>query len=81
MTHSARRPIAASVISARAGSVVVFDAHVLHAASKNVSGARRRAVHVYYTRAGRQRQTDWGRYLGPAARAGFDAEERRMVGL
>ncbi len=68
-------------ISARAGSVVVFDAHVLHAASRNTSGARRRAVHVYYTRAGRQRQTDWTRYLGPEVRRQLDPEQRRMVGL
>jgi ectoine hydroxylase-related dioxygenase (phytanoyl-CoA dioxygenase family) len=68
-------------ISARAGSVVVFDAHVLHGASQNVTGARRRAVHAYYTRAGRARQTDWSRYLGAEARARLDAEQRRMVGL
>ena len=68
-------------ISARAGSVVVFDAHVLHAASKNISGDRRRAVHVYYTRAGRQSQTDWGKYLDPALRDDMDREQRWMVGM
>ncbi|MCB1498784.1 MAG: phytanoyl-CoA dioxygenase family protein [Bauldia sp.] len=68
-------------ITARAGSVVVFDAHVLHAASKNISGDRRRAVHVYYTRAGRRRQTDWVKYLDSAVIAELDAEQRRMVGV
>lgn len=68
-------------ISARAGSVVVFDAHVLHGASRNITGARRRAVHVYYTRAGRERQTEWARYLGAAARGRLDPEQRRMMGL
>jgi ectoine hydroxylase-related dioxygenase (phytanoyl-CoA dioxygenase family) len=68
-------------ISARAGSVVVFDAHVLHGASRNLTGARRRAVHVYYTRAGRPRQTDWARYLGPEVRGALDTDQRRMVGL
>jgi hypothetical protein len=66
-------------ISAGAGSVVVFDAHVLHAASRNLSGERRRAVHVYYTLAGRRSQTDWARYLAPAAVAALDSDQRRMV--
>jgi ectoine hydroxylase-related dioxygenase (phytanoyl-CoA dioxygenase family) len=68
-------------IAAPAGSVVVFDAHVLHAASRNLSGDRRRAVHVYYTRAGRRSQTDWARYLAPAVVAAFDPDQRRMIGL
>ena len=67
-------------ISARAGSVVLFDAHVLHAASRNLTGERRRAVHVYYTRAGRPSQTDWAKYLDPAVIAQLDPEQRRMVG-
>lgn len=66
-------------ISADAGSVVVFDAHVLHAASQNHSGARRRAVHGFYTRAGRRSQTDWRRYLAPGDLAALDPERRRMV--
>ncbi len=68
-------------ISARAGSVVVFDAHVLHAASRNISGARRRAVHVYYTRAGRPSQTDWSHYLPPDVRRVLVGEQRRMLGI
>jgi len=67
-------------ISARAGSVVVFDAHVLHAASRNLSGDRRRAVHVYYTRAGRRSQTEWAKYLTPTVVAEFDSDQRAMLG-
>lgn len=66
-------------ITAEAGSVVVFDAHTLHGASTNHSGDRRRAVHAYYTRAGRRRQTDWAKYLEPAVITALDADQRRMV--
>lgn len=68
-------------ISARVGSVVVFDGHILHAASRNLTGERRRAVHVYYTKTGRKRQTDWGTYLSAEVLARFEPEQRRMVGL
>lgn len=68
-------------ITAAAGSVVVFDAHVLHAASRNLSGDRRRAVNVYYTRAGRPSQTDWSRYLAPAVVTALAPDERRMLGI
>lgn len=68
-------------ITARAGSVVVFDAHVLHAASENITGDRRRAVHVFYTRAGRQSQTDWAKYLDSSVYSGLGSEQRRMLGM
>jgi ectoine hydroxylase-related dioxygenase (phytanoyl-CoA dioxygenase family) len=66
-------------ISAKAGSVVVFDAHVLHAASRNINGDRRRAVHVFYTRRGRKPQTDWSRYLEPEVLEALDPARRAML--
>jgi ectoine hydroxylase-related dioxygenase (phytanoyl-CoA dioxygenase family) len=52
---------------AAAGSVVVANAHVLHGASMNRDGRRRRVIHGYFTRRGRQLQTDFRYYASPAS--------------
>lgn len=63
------------------GSVVVTNAHVLHAASENRDGRRRRVVHAYYTRRGRAVQTDWARYVPSAVVDRMPDATRRMLGL
>lgn len=62
------------------GSVVVTNAHVLHAASINRDGRRRRVVHGYYTRRGRTIQTDWARYVPAAVLDKMPAPTRSMLG-
>jgi len=52
---------------ATAGSVVVTNAHVLHGASMNRDGRRRRVIHGYFTKRGRRLQTDFRYYGSPAS--------------
>jgi len=47
--------------------VVVTNAHVLHGASVNRDGRRRRVIHAYFTRRGRKCQMDFRYYSSPAS--------------
>jgi ectoine hydroxylase-related dioxygenase (phytanoyl-CoA dioxygenase family) len=67
--------------SAAAGSVIVTNAHVLHAASINRDGRRRRVIHGYFTRRGRKYQTDFRYYSSPAAIAKLPAACRALLDL
>lgn len=64
-----------------AGSVIVMNAHLLHAASVNRDGRRRRVVHIYFTKQGRRPQTDWARYVPAATRSSLSDSTRQLVGL
>jgi ectoine hydroxylase-related dioxygenase (phytanoyl-CoA dioxygenase family) len=64
---------------AAAGSVVVTNAHVLHGASTNRDGRRRRVIHAYFTRRGRNVQTDFRYYSAPAALAKLPPECRALL--
>jgi ectoine hydroxylase-related dioxygenase (phytanoyl-CoA dioxygenase family) len=66
---------------AAAGSVVVTNAHVLHGASKNRDGRRRRVIHGYFTRRGRKVQTDIRYYSSPAAIASLPDACRALLAL
>jgi ectoine hydroxylase-related dioxygenase (phytanoyl-CoA dioxygenase family) len=67
--------------SAAAGSVIVTNAHVLHGASTNRDGRRRRVIHGYFTRRGRPYQTDFRRYSSPAALGKLPAACRALLDL
>jgi ectoine hydroxylase-related dioxygenase (phytanoyl-CoA dioxygenase family) len=67
--------------SAPAGSVVVTNAHVLHGASLNRDGRRRRVIHGYFTRRGRKRQTDFRYYSSPASIARLPPSCRALLDL
>jgi ectoine hydroxylase-related dioxygenase (phytanoyl-CoA dioxygenase family) len=64
-----------------AGSVVVTNAHILHAASANPSGRRRRVLHGYFTRRGRPQQTQQRKYLSPEVQARVSPLARRVLAL
>lgn len=73
----------ASVVqaTAAAGSVVLINAALLHGASANRSGRRRRVLHIYYTgRDGRQ-HTDPKQYLSAATKAALPPQSRRVLRL
>jgi ectoine hydroxylase-related dioxygenase (phytanoyl-CoA dioxygenase family) len=64
-----------------AGSVVVTNGHILHAASANPSGRRRRVLHGYFTRRGRPQQTEQRRYLSPEVQARLSPQARRVLAI
>lgn len=64
-----------------AGSVLVINAHMLHAASMNRDGRRRRIAHVFYTTSGRRTQTDWREFVPADVRARLSGEQLALLGL
>lgn len=64
---------------APAGSVIVMNAHVLHGASTNHDGRRRRVIHGYFTRRGRKVQTDFEYYASPASLERLPASCRALL--
>jgi ectoine hydroxylase-related dioxygenase (phytanoyl-CoA dioxygenase family) len=64
-----------------AGSVVVTNAHILHAASANPSGRRRRVLHGYFTRQGHPQQTEQRKYLSPEVQARLSPLARRVLAI
>lgn len=67
--------------AAPAGSVVVTNAHLLHGASVNRDGRRRRVIHGYFTRRGRKYQTDFRYYSSPASLAQLPEACRALLDL
>lgn len=68
-------------VQAAAGSVVVINAHVLHGASMNHDGRRRRVIHGYFTKRGRKLQTDFRYYGSPASIARLPDSCRALLAL
>ena len=68
-------------VAARAGTVVAVDARIVHGASTNHDGRRRRILHIYWVRAGAPQQTEQRRYLAPELQARLDATTRRVLAL
>src|SRR5579871_393217 len=66
-------------VAAAPGSVIVTNAHVLHGASINKDGRRRRVIHAYFTRRGRRVQTDVVQYSSPAALAALPPSCRSVL--
>ncbi|MDE0965200.1 MAG: phytanoyl-CoA dioxygenase family protein [Candidatus Latescibacteria bacterium] len=63
------------------GTVVVINASLLHGASTNHSGRRRRVLHGYFVRKGAQQQTDQRKYLSPETKAILPPATRRVLAL
>ena len=64
-----------------AGSVIVTDAHILHGASANPSGRRRRVMHGYFTRCGLPQQLEQRKYLSPEVQARLSPLARKVLAL
>lgn len=64
-----------------AGSVIVTNAHILHGASANPSGGRRRVMHVYFTRKGLSQQLEQRKYLSPDVQARLSPLARKVLAL
>jgi ectoine hydroxylase-related dioxygenase (phytanoyl-CoA dioxygenase family) len=63
------------------GSVVVTNAHILHGASANHSGRRRRVLHGYFTRRSLPQQTPQREYLSAEVQARLSPLARRVLAI
>ena len=64
-----------------AGSVIVINAHILHGASANPSGQRRRVMHGYFTQSGLPQQLEQRKYLSPKVQARLSPLARKVLAL
>jgi len=63
-----------------AGSMIVFDSTLWHAAGRNVSGADRLAINHQFTRSFFKQQIDYVRALGNDAVMGLPARTQQLLG-
>ncbi len=66
---------------AKAGDVIVMNAHMWHGGTANRTGAPRRALHVYYTRWDQPQQQHQKRWLSTEVQARLSPEARRILAL
>ena len=64
-----------------AGSVIITNAHILHGASANPAGRRRRVMHGYFTQSGLPQQLEQRKYLSPEVQARLSPIARRVLAL
>ena len=64
-----------------AGSVIITNAHILHGASANPSGRRRRVMHGYFTQSGLPQQLEQRKYLSPEVQARLSPIARQVLAL
>jgi ectoine hydroxylase-related dioxygenase (phytanoyl-CoA dioxygenase family) len=65
----------------RAGTVVVFNAHVWHGGTSNTTQRPRRALHSYFCRRGRKQQLDQRAYIRPETRARLSPAAQHILGV
>ena len=68
-------------LTAPAGAVVVLNAHTWHGGTKNVSGERRRVLHLSYTRRDQPQQLVQQAYATPALRARMNEAQRYLLDI
>jgi phytanoyl-CoA dioxygenase PhyH len=69
------------VLTARAGDVLVLDAHVWHGGLANRTDRPRRALHAYYCRWDKPQQQYQKALLRPESQARLTAEQRALLAL
>jgi ectoine hydroxylase-related dioxygenase (phytanoyl-CoA dioxygenase family) len=69
------------LLTGRAGTVVVMNAHMWHGGTANRTAAPRGAMHVYYTRWDKPQQQYQKRLLRPETQAHLTAGARRLLAL
>jgi ectoine hydroxylase-related dioxygenase (phytanoyl-CoA dioxygenase family) len=65
----------------RAGTVVIFNAHLWHGGTRNTTGRPRRALHSYFCRRGRKQQLDQQAYVRPETLARLSPAAQHILGL
>jgi ectoine hydroxylase-related dioxygenase (phytanoyl-CoA dioxygenase family) len=69
------------LLTGKAGTVVVMNAHMWHGATANQTNQRRRAMHVYYTRRDKPQQLYQKKFLGPEVQSRLSPEARKILAL
>jgi ectoine hydroxylase-related dioxygenase (phytanoyl-CoA dioxygenase family) len=69
------------LLTGRAGTVVVMNAHMWHGGTANRTAAHRRAMHVYYTRWDKPQQQYQKRLLRPDVQSRLSHSARRILAL
>ena len=69
------------LVTGKAGTVVIMNAHMWHGGTANRTGQPRRAMHVYYTRFDKPQQQYQKRWLSPEVQARLSPEARRILAL
>ena len=69
------------LVTGKAGTVVVMNAHMWHGGTDNRASRPRRAMHVYYTRGDQPQQQYQKRLVRPEVRARLSPLGRRLLAL
>jgi len=69
------------LLTGRAGTVVVMNAHMWHGGTANRTVAHRRAMHVYYTRWDKPQQQYQKRLVRPAVQDRLSPAARKLLAL
>lgn len=69
------------LLTASAGTVVVFNAHVWHGGTLNRTAAPRRALHAYFCRRDQPQQLDQRAYLRPETRERLTPAEQYILAV
>ena len=64
-----------------AGTVVIFNSHLWHGGTRNISGRPRRALHSYFCRRGLKQQLDQRAYVRPETLARLSPAARYILGV
>jgi ectoine hydroxylase-related dioxygenase (phytanoyl-CoA dioxygenase family) len=69
------------LVTGKAGTVVVMNAHAWHGGSANRTDRQRRAMHVYYTRGDKPQQQYQKKWVRPEVQARLSPLGRRLLAL
>ena len=69
------------LLTGKAGTVVVMNAHMWHGATANRTGGPRRAMHAFYTRWDKPQQQYQKKLLSPEVQAHLNPELRKLLAL
>jgi ectoine hydroxylase-related dioxygenase (phytanoyl-CoA dioxygenase family) len=69
------------LVTGRAGTVVVMNAHMWHGGTDNRTGLPRRAMHVYFTRGDKPQQQYQKKLVGPEVQARLGPLARKLLAL
>jgi len=69
------------LVTGKAGTVVVMNAHMWHGGTDNRTGFPRRAMHVYYTRGDKPQQQYQKKWVRPEVQARMSPLGRKLLAL